>query len=107
MPKANFTTEGITMTHSALLRRSFGIPSGMSMISLNTWPQLERRFCSLLSSAANIEVDRNIAITKAQDFFMMLLPGQIDSSLVRRAGTFTAGRLLMCRRMHLYPGTAI
>src|SRR5215471_3048241 len=83
-------TEGITMTHSALLRRSFGIPSGISIISLNTWPQLRRRFCSLLSSAANIGQDRNKAIAKTQAFFMMLPPGQVQTSLVRGGGTFTA-----------------
>src|SRR5262244_1012126 len=83
-PKANLMTEGITMTHSALLRRSFGIPSGISIISLNTWPQLRRRFCSLLSSAANVGHDRNTAMTKTQAFFMMRLPGQVDTSLLRR-----------------------
>src|SRR5260370_4013152 len=73
-PIANFSTDGITITHSALLSRSFGIPSGMSIISLNTWPHAARRFCSLLSFAAKVGQARKTAMTKTLIFLMARLP---------------------------------
>src|SRR6516162_3319013 len=70
-PKANFRTVGMTMTHSALFRRSLGIPSGISIISLNTWPHAAIRFCSRLSLAANAGLANRILISTAQNFLVM------------------------------------
>src|SRR5216684_3138647 len=50
--KAALSTDGITMTHSALSSRSEGMSSGISRISLRTVPQLSRRSASFCSSAA-------------------------------------------------------
>src|SRR5260370_4608969 len=79
-PNANFRTEGITMTHSALLSRSFGSPSGMSIISLNTWPQASKRFCSRLALLAKVGHARKMAKTRTPAFLMaQLLIGILDS----------------------------
>src|SRR5258706_220917 len=69
-PNANFRTDGITITHSALLSRSLGIQSGMSMISLKTWPHVARRFCSRVWSAAKAGHASKVATMRALGFFM-------------------------------------
>ena len=51
-PTASLRTEGITITHSALSKRSVGMLSGISRISFRTVPQLSRRSASFWSSAA-------------------------------------------------------
>src|SRR5260370_30797628 len=61
------------MTHSALLSRSFGSPSGMSISSLNTWPQASNRFCSRLSLVAKVGHARKMAMTKTLTFLMIRL----------------------------------
>src|SRR5579863_5348512 len=76
-PMANLRTVGITITHSALLRRSLGMPSGMSIISLKTWPEASRRFCSRDFSAAKAGQDRTIVRMRADVFFMEVPPHYI------------------------------
>src|SRR6266704_114315 len=82
MPIANFRTDGITITHSALLSRSFGIPSGMFMISFNTWPHVSSRFCSLLSFAAKVGQPRNMATIRTPVFLMTTTPKHLLHSHV-------------------------
>src|SRR5260370_2205944 len=54
--------------------RSFGMPSGMSIISLNTWPHAARRFCSLLSLAEKVGQARKMATIETPIFLMPRLP---------------------------------
>src|SRR6266478_4863594 len=52
MTKAALSTDGKTMMHSALLIRSSGMLSGISITSLTIIPQFSRRSVSFLSPAA-------------------------------------------------------
>src|ERR1700682_1768047 len=71
MPMANFLTEGMTMTHSASLRRSVGRLSGISRISLRTSPQFWRRSTSFLVFVAAAGMQAKAATQSvATNFFM-------------------------------------
>src|SRR5205823_12165607 len=63
MPMANFFTEGITITHSALLIRSEGMLSGIFRISFNTTPASCNRSSSFefFSLALKVVSDKAIS----------------------------------------------
>src|SRR5262249_46562212 len=83
IPMANFLTEGITITHSALSSRSFGRLSGMFRISLRTAPHSCRRFCSLLSSAPKAGRARTVAISSVAPFPISNLPDYLQGVLAQ------------------------
>src|ERR1700682_2970788 len=83
-PKASFRTEGITMTHSAFSRSSWGMLSGMLITSCMTTPQVSRRSCSLfsfLAYTAPATSVRHAAVTIS--LFIVDLPGQSFSCRLR------------------------
>src|SRR6266852_1129604 len=70
MPMANFSTEGRTMTQSALSRRSCGMSSGMLRISVMTLPAFSTRSTSFLSLAGVVETMRRVTNMDAKKFFI-------------------------------------
>src|SRR6267378_8455404 len=83
MPIANFFTEGMTMTHSASLRRSVGRLSGISRISLRTSPQFWRRSTSFLLLALAAETQAKAAMQSAgMTFFIRRALGARASVIV-------------------------
>src|SRR5216684_2619163 len=83
MPIANFLTEGMTMTHSASLRRSVGRLSGISRISLRTSPQFWRRSTSFLLLATAAETQAKAAMQSAgMTFFIRTALGARASVIV-------------------------
>src|SRR5260370_5935016 len=83
MPIANFFTEGMTMTHSASLRRSVGRLSGISRISLRTSPQFWRRSTSFLLLALAADTHANAAMQSAgMKFFIRRALGARASVIV-------------------------
>src|SRR5229473_5123438 len=83
MPIANFFTEGMTMTHSASLRRSVGRLSGISRISLRTSPQFWRRSTSFLLLATVAETQAKAAMQSAgMTFFIRTVLGARASVIV-------------------------
>src|SRR5579872_5699619 len=71
--KAAFMTEGKTMTHSALSRRSAGISSGILRISVITWPAFSMRLFSSFWADAGRPAKAITAINKKILFIDVLL----------------------------------
>src|ERR1700687_3158500 len=93
--KAAFITEGRTMTHSALSRRSFGISSGTLRISAITLPAFLMRlfssFCAYAGKQNSVAVTNNKKIR-----FISLFPSK--PSLVRVLVMFDSSDDGWCER---------
>src|SRR6266566_3076107 len=68
--KAPLTTDGNTTTHLALSRSPWGILSGMSMISVMTFPAFSTRSFSFLSSALAEDTTNTVTARNAENPFI-------------------------------------
>src|SRR3990172_9439527 len=75
---ANFTTDGTTITHSALFSRSVGISSGRFRISSSTAPAFSSRSFSLRWAELVVKgyATRKIAASVIHSFLMPFLRGR-------------------------------
>src|SRR5579863_3554119 len=79
MPNAALRTEGKTMTHSDLSKRSLGMSSGTFRISSITDPAFSRRSVSFASSAARAgSATRARAIRNESAFLMSLFLLEVE-----------------------------
>jgi hypothetical protein len=95
MPIASFFTDGKTTTHSALSRRSCGMLSGMSRISLRTSPDSLTRSASFVFSAANEPSGSARTVSSTNSFFMKPPTGTSPTILIF-SGACIASRWYRC-----------